>query len=88
MGSIWVAVMRISPAVRAKLVSVHSLDADEVVVAVQCVRGLQFAWHDHPARGRRALIQVRIRGAPVLVVLYPTSDPEIWNLGSAYRTGS
>lgn len=51
-----------------------------------CVAGLRFTWDDDPERGRRALVEVSIRNNPVLVVLYPVSDPmgDVYALGSAY----
>lgn len=88
MESIWVAVVRVSPAVRKKLSARHGLDADEVANAIQCVVGLAWGWDDHPERGRRAIVRTSVRNAKVLVVLYPTDDPDVWNLGSAYPTGS
>jgi hypothetical protein len=43
-------------------------------------------WDDDPERGRRALVEIFIRGQRVLVVLYPVDDPlgGVFNLGSAY----
>lgn len=51
-----------------------------------CVRGLSHAWDDDPERGRRALVEVTIRGKRCLVVLYPVADPsgDVYALGSAY----
>jgi hypothetical protein len=84
--ALWVARLIISDAVRTKLSSVHHLDADEVHDAIVCVAGLTYGWDDDPERGRRALVEVDIRGDPVLVVLYPVTDPlgDVYALGSAY----
>ena len=51
--------------------------------------GLAFAWHDDPERGLRAIVSVWIRARPVLVVLYPASDPlgDAWNLGQRVLRG-
>lgn len=84
-GPIWVGVLRISPAVRSKLASKHHLVADEVAAAVERIPGLRCGWDDDPDRGLRALVRVTVRGRAVLVVLYPTSETGVWNLGSAYR---
>ena len=80
---VWVAVLRVSPAVRAK----HSIDADDVSAAVICAKGLTATWNDHPARGRRALVEVWVGRSRVLAVLYPTELEDAWNLGSAYTIG-
>jgi hypothetical protein len=76
----------ISEATRTKLSALHRLNADEVRDAVVCVSGLPYAWDDDPERGRRALVGVRIRDDPVIVVLYPVTDPfgDVYALGSAY----
>lgn len=74
----------ISPTTARKLSRDHGIQADEVRDAVVCVRGLRFVWHDHPERGRRALVETFIRGVKVMVVLYPASDA----LGDAYHLGS
>jgi hypothetical protein len=84
--SLWVAILIVSPATRAKLSSKHNLDSDEVQDAVVCVAGLSFRWDDDPERGRRALVEANIRGLTVIVVLYPVLDPsgDVYALGSAY----
>jgi len=50
------------------------------------VAGLEYAWHNHPEHGRRALVEVEIRGLRCLVVLYPVKDSsgDVYALGSAY----
>jgi hypothetical protein len=84
--ALWVARLIISDATRTKLSSRHRLNADEVRDAIVCVSGLAYGWDDDPERGRRALVAVHIRGCPVLVVLYPVTDPsgDVYALGSAY----
>ena len=84
--TIWVAVLHISDATAAKISGLHDFDANEVRLAVQCVSGLRFVWHDDPDRGLRAIVETEIRGIRCLVVLYPVEDGygDAWNLGSAY----
>lgn len=83
---IWIATLYVSGPTRQKLIEKHGLTVEEVEDAILCRRGLTFAWHDHPQRGRRALVEVAIRSRRVIVVLYPADDPmgDGWNLGSAY----
>jgi hypothetical protein len=83
---LWVARLVISRATTTKLSSLHKLNADEVRDAIVCVAGLSYAWDDDPERGRRALVEVRIHGERVIVVLYSVDDPsgDVYALGSAY----
>ena len=83
---LWVARLIVSQATGTKLSSLHNLNEDEVRDAIVCVAGLSYAWDDDPERGRRALVEVRIRGERVIVVLYPVDDPsgDVYALGSAY----
>jgi hypothetical protein len=83
--SIWIAQLRISDATAYKLRSVHQFDPDEIRQEIQAVPGLTYSSHVHPEYGWRALLFITIRYQRVLVVLFPTDDPEVWNLGSAYR---
>lgn len=80
-----VEILRITPNVRSKLASKHHLDADDVAAAVERIPGLWCTWHDDPRRGRRALMKTTVGGRGVLVVLYPSGEDGVWNLGSAYR---
>lgn len=83
----WVAVLNISPRTAQKIIERHHIHPDEVRDAVVCVENLDGVWHDEPGRGRRFVAETRIRGRPVLVVLYPMTDDraeDTWNLGSAY----
>lgn len=84
--ALWVARLIISDATRTKLSSLHHLNVDEVRDAIVCVAGLSYGWDDEPERGLRALVEVPIRGDPVIVVLYPVVDPfgDAYVLGSAY----
>ena len=72
---IWIARLNISRQTAAKISFLHGLTEEEVRDEVECVEGLAFAWHDDPERGLRAIVSVWIRARPVLVVLYPASDP-------------
>jgi len=83
---LWVAEVRISPRTAQKIQNLHGLQPDDVRAAVVGQSNLEYAWHVHPARGRRALLKVKLQGRLVLVVLYPRtpSDPHSFNLGSAY----
>jgi len=85
--SIWVAELRVSDATAAKISSKHGLDVDDIRAAIVGVPGLTFAWHDHPVRGLRAIVELEVGTHPVLAVLYPVDDAlgDTWNLGSAYR---
>ena len=78
------AVLNISWRTAEKITTRHHLTAAEVREAVVCVRGLTYVWHAHPERGERVIISVQLRNRPALIVLYPTADPDVWNLGSAY----
>lgn len=87
MPSIWVADLKISPATAEKIAGKHGISEQEIRDHVVAVAGLNFRWHDHPERGRRALVETFIRDQRVLVVLYPrVADAygDSWNLGSAY----
>ncbi len=88
--TIWVAVLDVSPATAQKISGRHHISEHEIRDAVQCVSGLRYTWHEHPTRGRRAIIEVFIREERVLVVLYPRVDPfgDAWFLGSAYPISS
>ena len=87
MRRLWIADLLVSDATRQKLIRVHRLDPDEVRERLVCRTGLRYTWHDHPERGRRALVETFVGGARVLAVLYPAGDleEETWHLGSAYR---
>jgi hypothetical protein len=80
-----VARLIISARTADKLPSRHGLDWHEVRDAVVGVRGLRYVWDDDPERGRRALVEITIRGKLCLVVLYPVADPsgDVYALGSA-----
>lgn len=84
--SLWVAKLIISEATAGKLSTKHGLDPHEVRDAVVGVAGLRYVWHDHPDRGSRALVEVRISDRRCVVVLYPVDDPagDVYALGSAY----
>ena len=80
---LWVARLIISARTAEKLTSRHGLEWQEVHDAIVGVRGLRYVWDDDPERGRRALVEVTIRGRLCLVVLYPVADPS----GDEYALG-
>ncbi|HUZ39755.1 MAG TPA: hypothetical protein VMV17_25815 [Streptosporangiaceae bacterium] len=83
---LWVAQLVISDRTAHKLRTRHGLDPEEVRDALVCVKGLRYVWANHPERGRRAIVEARLRGRVVAVVLYPVDDPHggVFALGSAY----
>ncbi len=80
------AVLNVSERTAQKISQAHGISELEVREATVCVAGLVYVWHDHPERGRRAIIDVRIRSKRALIVLYPADSPlgDVYNLGSAY----
>lgn len=86
MTTVWVAELSISRRTVQKITQLHGITEEELREAVQCVRGLYGRWDDDPERGRRALIDVTVRGRPVAVVLYPAEHRmgDAWTLGSVY----
>ena len=86
--SLWVAHLIVSEATAQKLAAKHGLDWREIYDAIVCVRGLRYAWHDHPERGRRALVHVRIGRRRYIAVLYAVGAPssDVFALGSAYES--
>jgi hypothetical protein len=87
---LWVARLYISERTAEKISQLHGISHQEVRDAVECVSGLMYVWHDHPERGLRAIVDVRIRSRRALVVLYPRHDHlgDAYNLGSAYFIGT
>lgn len=83
---VWVATLYVSDRTAQKISQKHGLEVQDVEDAIVCVTSLTYTWDEHPERGRRALIETRIGGRRVLVVLYPANDPlgDGWHLGSAY----
>ncbi|WP_285595809.1 hypothetical protein [Actinomycetospora sp. NBRC 106378] len=82
---IWVAVLHVSDRVREKITNRHGIEEQELRDEVECIPGLRATWDDSPDRGRRAIVEIRLRRQRVLVVLYPTGiDPDEFHLGSAY----
>ncbi|MFI6508469.1 hypothetical protein ACIBCT_12760 [Streptosporangium sp. NPDC050855] len=80
-----VAWLNASARTAEKIQNRHGLYEGEVRDAVVCREGLEYVWNHDPDRGWRAMVRTRIRSMTVLVVLYPTSDPDdVYNLGSAY----
>lgn len=84
--ALWVARLIISDATKKKLSVRHGLDWRDVNEALVGTRGLRYLWDDHPERGRRAIVQLRVGDRRCEAVLYPVDDPMggVWALGSAY----
>lgn len=84
--SLGVARLIISEATAGKLSAKHGLDHREVHDAIVGMTGLRYAWHDHPERGRRALVEFWIGDRRCVAVLYPVDDVagDVYALGSAY----
>jgi hypothetical protein len=83
---IWVARLRISRRVAAKINQLHHIEPQEVRDAVECVAGLDVSENLDPERGWRVIVRTTIRENEALVVLYPAEDPmgDVWRLGSVY----
>lgn len=86
MTRLWVAELSISRRTAQKIAQAHGITEGELRDAVECVQGLYGRWDDDPERGRRAVIDVEIRGRPATVVLYSAAHPmgDAWKLGSVY----
>lgn len=69
------AELSISPRTAQKIARVHGITEGELRDAVECVQGLYGRWDDDPERGRRALIDVAVRGRSATVVRYPAEHP-------------
>lgn len=85
--SLWVAHLIVSEQTAQKLAAKHGRDWRDVHDAIVCVRGLRYTWHEHPERGRRVLIEIRIGRRRCIAVLYPLGDisDNVFALGSAYE---
>jgi hypothetical protein len=85
--SLWVAQLIVSESTAQKLAAKHGLDWRDVHDAIVCVRGLRYTWHEHPERGRRALIEIKIGRRWCIAVLYAVGAPpdNVFALGSAYE---
>lgn len=85
-GSLWVARLIISDAVKQKLAAVHGIDWHDVNQALVGQGGLSYFWNNDPERGIRAMVSAEIAGRDCVVVLYPVADPfgDTYALGSAY----
>lgn len=84
---VWIEHLSISSDTEDKLWSKHDLDPADVRRAVQRKPGLRGTWDDHPNKGLRMLIKVKIGTADVLVVLYPDKNNEQrFILGSAFKS--
>jgi hypothetical protein len=86
MRGIWVARLSISDATRAKVAGRHGIDVDDLRAHLVGRTRLAYRWSDHAERGRRAVIDLTLRGHRVAVVLYPAPElgEDCWRLGSAY----
>lgn len=83
---LWVARLQVSAATEHKIRSKHNLEVEDVRSAVVCRPGLNYVWHDHPERGRRAIVKAWIAPTWCYVVLYPVHSAfrDEFHLGSAY----
>jgi hypothetical protein len=88
MRRIWIAEVHVSADTRRKITLRHGPDVDDLLARLIGASGLTYAWHFHPQRGWRVIVEVPYGPARVLVVLYPAGDieEETWHLGSAYRS--
>lgn len=77
--------MYISDRMKAKINNAtHRLTADDVLHA--CWHPTYTSWVYDDERGWRLYLQgVTEFGQPVIVVLYPTQERGLWNLGTARR---
>lgn len=83
--SIWVARLKISLRTAEKIRQKHRIEPDEVWDEVECVDGLTFVWdYSEDQGGWRAIVEVHLPRGTMLVVLFPTREEDVWNLGSAY----
>jgi hypothetical protein len=84
--SLWVARLVVSDATTRKLAAKHGLDWREVRDAIVCTRGLRYAWHHHPERGWRVIVEIVVGHTRCMAVLYPLEDADgdVFALGSAY----
>jgi hypothetical protein len=89
-AALWVADLLISEATATKIRAAHSLEPADVRDEVVCRSGLHYVWDDDPERGLRAIVQIRMNGVDVYVVLYDAHHPlgDVYHLGSAYPVGS
>ena len=81
----WVEELLISPRISEKVAGKHHLDPEAVRSQIERREGLTFSWDEHPTYGWRMLGYIEFLSVHVLVILYPTDDLYIWNLGSAYQ---
>jgi hypothetical protein len=79
---VWVAKLSISRRTAQKITQLHGIPEVEVRDAIECVLGLYGRWDVDPEWGRRALVDVTIRGRLATVVLYPSEHPmgDAWKL--------
>jgi hypothetical protein len=86
--SAYIAEVRISPPVEAKLRSKHAVTAEEVREAVVLRTDVDISWNYHNDRGWRLYVIGRTHAGRCLwVVLYRLDDDGVWSLGTAIPRG-
>lgn len=80
---IWIARLRVTSSVIAKLGSKHGLTIRQVEDAVACRKGL-YARRDVDARGLRLLLEVTVGDTRLLVVLAETDEVDCYRLVTAH----
>lgn len=81
----YIAEVRISPAMEAKIRQKHGVTGDEVREAVILTPLERARWHEHPQRGWRLLVTgTTYAGRRLNLVLYPVdAEDGTWSLGTA-----
>lgn len=83
---VYIADIRISDAVAAKIRTKHNVTPEEVRETFILREDIQAGWEDHHVHGRRVVAFGHTGdGRPILAALYPVDPPSegIWNLGTA-----
>ncbi len=83
--AVYIAVIRISPAIEDKIKNKHQVTAAEVREALVLRPDVVAGWEDHPKHGRRVVAFGRTHaGRPILASLFPVDPPDgVWNLMTA-----
>ncbi len=75
----------VSDNVATKLGSKHGLSHYDICDAIEKVEKLLYKEHDHPDRGLRMYVPLKIGKLTLMAILYPTDDPTCFNLGTVIR---
>lgn len=82
----WIAEIRFSAEVEAKLRQQHFLTPGQVREAVACGAHDRATWHDHPIYGRRLIATGSDADGPMVVYLRPIDRRDgIWECLTAWR---